>query len=847
MNDLVSWLLRLDRLRFGDPGVEFGFTHELPSWGWAAVVLAAALLGWYGYRRLEGSRAARFTLASLRALALIALAVIIAGPRLVKPNEVEEPDWVLVLVDRSASLTVKDAPSQPGAPLTTRDQQLRAALDASRPVWSQLAADRVLVWMGFDSTAWEARPNQTPGEPTAASASVPDFGEPVGRRTDLNRALDAALKRAAARPLSGVVVLSDGRSIEPPSRALLRRLEAEKVPVFTLALGSEKGLADLAIRHAEAPRTAFVRDIVPVVVELERLGPAAPGSPAPSAVVELIDDTTGSVLDTREVTFDQPAPAPRAANPDAPGTPALDERRATATLISQPSIAGKTNWSVRIKPSAGGGGSGADAVELIEDNNRVELPIELIDRPLRVLYLDGYPRWEYRYLKNVLVRESTVSSAVTLLAPGRRYIQEGSEAIDALPASPEEWAKWDVLILGDLWPGVFTTEQLTQIRERVALAGLGVVWIAGEGAVPDAWRATPLADLLPFTADGGGGPSSGSTDSTAAWGEPVVMRALPAADPLGLLRLAEAPVDGSWWPARLSDPAAGWSQLRWAQKIDRRAVKPTTEVLALAHPALDRAVADSADTPLVMSMRFGAGRIIYVATDEIWRWRYGRGEFYTERFWLQIVRLLGRESVARSGKPAILQVLPDRAQTDRPVRIELTLIDQQLVDARPQSLKVRIRRAADGAAADSGDDLIELTLTPDTAGTDARATPRTYSTTWIPTESGRFKVEAIDPALVSMSPGSAALAANIHVWQPDDEMRQPQTDHALLADLSKATGGKALTAAELRTLPSLLPNRRLKLAGEPDIQTLWDTPLALIVVVVLLTAEWIGRRLLRLA
>jgi len=68
-----------------------------------------------------------------------------------------------------------------------------------------------------------------------------------------------------------------------------------------------------------------------------------------------------------------------------------------------------------------------------------------------------------------------------------------------------------------------------------------------------------------------------------------------------------------------------------------------------------------------------------------------------------------------------------------------------------------------------------------------------------------------------------------------------------LASLSQTTGGKILTTDELRQLPTLLPNRRLKLAGEPDIQTLWDTPLALIIVVLLLTAEWIGRRLLRLA
>ena len=72
--------------------------------------------------------------------------------------------------------------------------------------------------------------------PTEAAAGMPvELADPVGRRTDLNRAIEQALKKAAARPLSGVVVLSDGRSIDEPSRALLRRLEAEKIPVFTVA------------------------------------------------------------------------------------------------------------------------------------------------------------------------------------------------------------------------------------------------------------------------------------------------------------------------------------------------------------------------------------------------------------------------------------------------------------------------------------------------------------------------------------------------------------------------------------------------------------------------------------
>ncbi len=868
MSEFLQWLLRLDNLRFGQAGVEFDFARPMPLWGWTLIAAGAFLIGWISYTRLEGPRAARVVLGSLRGLALLGIALLISGPRLIKPNEVEEPDWVLVLVDRSASLTIRDLPAidattGPGR-RRSREDQLRGALEASRDIWNQLRAERVVVWLGFDGAAWELRqPNQTLAATSGTGADpIPSIGEPVGRRTDLNRALDLALKRAVARPLSGVVVLSDGRTLEEPSRALLRRLEAEKVPVFTVALGSARGVADLAVRHAEAPRTAFIRDAVPVEVEVERIGGApAEDAARPAATVELIDNATGSVLDTREITFDaEPAPTGPAVRAE-PVQP-TDVRRQKLTLVTRPTAPGAQNWSVRIRPSAGAGRA-ADLItdDLIDDNNRADLPVELVDRPLRVLYLDGYPRWEYRYLKNVLLREPSIASVSTILAPGRRYIQEGTEALDALPGSPEEWGRFDVLILGDVYPSVFTQEQLAQIRDRIATAGLGLVWIAGDGAVPNEWRGTPLADLLPITAGGsgsepGGGFSVGASapgagDEIEPWGEPVTMVATPAAEQLGVLRLSDEKVDGSWWPARLSNPATGWSQLRWAQRIDPRRLKPTAEVLAVARPALARMDAAAQDTPLIISMRFGAGRSIYVGTDEIWRWRYGRGEFFTERFWLQLVRLLGRESVARSGKPAILRVLPDRTEIDRPVRIELTLLDQALVETRPGSLRIRLRR-------DSSDDAAELSLlpegrspgatTPGPARSGAPGAARVFSTTWIPLEAGRFRVDAVDPLLAPVT-GRAGdqLTAMVEIWQPDDELHQPQTDHPLLARLSRATGGTALSAGDLSQLPRLLPNRRLKLAGDPDVQTLWDTPLALIVLIGLLTAEWVGRRLLRLA
>ncbi len=132
--------------------------------------------------------------------------------------------------------------------------------------------------------------------------------------------------------------------------------------------------------------------------------------------------------------------------------------------MGKPEAAGRASWSVVLVPE------GAD---ISEENNRVAFAVELADRPINVLYVDGYPRWEYRYLKNHLVREQSIRSSVTMLSSDKRYIQEGTEVLASLPRTAQEWARFDAIILGDLRPDVFSAEQLRQIKAVVAQRGHG--------------------------------------------------------------------------------------------------------------------------------------------------------------------------------------------------------------------------------------------------------------------------------------------------------------------------------------------------------------------------------------
>ena len=84
------------------------------------------------------------------------------------------------------------------------------------------------------------------------------------------------------------------------------------------------------------------------------------------------------------------------------------------------------------------------------------------------------------------------------------------------------------------------------------------------------------------------------------------------------------------------------------------------------------------------------------------------------------------------------------------------------------------------------------------------------------------------------------------IAHPDDEMRHLETDHALLASLSEPNAGRTLTPGALGDVVGL-PSRARTIEGQPDIETLWDKPLALIVLLTLLVAEWGGRRLIKLS
>lgn len=793
MNDLLNGLFGLggSGLGFGDEGVSFGLVREVPGWAWLVLGMGAWALCWWSYHRLAGPRPMRTALGVARWTTIMLLLLLAAGPRLIRPNDRVEQDWVAVLLDRSQSMTIADAGDG-----RTRDGQLRDGLALHDETFAQMATERRLLWLGFDASAYELSRNGV------EDLAVPELAEPAGPRTRLGAALDEALRQTAARRLAGVVVLSDGRSSDDVSRAALARIAGEGVGVVVVPLGLENPPGDLAIGEVLTPSEAFTGDAVPVRVRLDRLGEGT----TPSGTVQLIDERTNLVLAEQPIGGD--------------GSEASDDRSREILLSVRPEQPESARWAVRLV---------LDEPDLIPENDRQSVTLELIDRPLRVAYFDGSPRWEYRYLKNLLLREGSIRSSSLLLAAGRRFVQEGEEPLTRLPATLEDWAEFDVIVIGDVRAELFGTGQLESLRRHVAERGAGLLWVAGPRSTPHGWRQSPLEDLLPFRLDPRGG-------TMPRWDQPVTVMPGDAAASLGVLGGSLAS-----WPDDVADPSSGWSLLRYAQLIALDALKPTAEVVAWVQPL----TGDPDDArPLALTMRYGAGQVGFVGTDETWRWRYGRGEQLPERFWVPLVRSLGRQSVGRLDRSASLAVVPSRGVAQQSLRIELRVFDPSLVGGLSGTARAIVRDEADRTIR------AEVPLTLEDAGGGAGtgggggASVAKLSAAWTPSEPGRFSIEIDDPRLAGLG-----LKTEVDVFAPNDERQAPEADHALLARLAAAAGerGTIATADGLGEALARLPRFERVLEGEPEIRTLWDRPIALILLVLLLGFEWVGRRLISLS
>lgn len=266
---------------------------------------------------------------------------------------------------------------------------------------------------------------------------------------------------------------------------------------------------------------------------------------------------------------------------------------------------------------------------------------------VKVLYVEGAPRWEYRYVKTAMLRQPTVRISCLLTTADPGVAQEGSPAdpkvgfpgpVQRFPEKAGELAAFDVLLLGDVDPRLFNNHQLKMIADFVRNGG-GFGMVAGPKYAPSAYRPTPLAELLPVNVDKT--EPDGKNDQFLDGYQPALTDAGRASPIFRAWREGregrEGQGDGAGNDGKAEQAALYW----YCRRVSARPARDGAEVLA-THPTAK--APDGSAAPLLVVGKFGRGRTLFSATDESWRWRFASRDEAFNGYWVgQLRYLAGRK------------------------------------------------------------------------------------------------------------------------------------------------------------------------------------------------------------
>jgi hypothetical protein len=219
--------------------------------------------------------------------------------------------------------------------------------------------------------------------------------------------------------------------------------------------------------------------------------------------------------------------------------------------------------------------------------------------------------------------------------------------------------------------------------------------------------------------------------------------------------------------------------------------------------------------------RFGAGRTLFSAIDDSWRWRYYTGESVFDTYWVQQLRYLARSR--KLGQRGI-QFVADRFSYEHGERVKLDLkvLDPVLLEQLPPQLRVDI-------VDENGQPVRQVTLV-------RQETPNNlYTVSFTPDKVGRFSAK-----LPSLSQAVAAQELPFEVSIPRLELSKPEVDRTLLSRLAPPEQVVTLADAKAK-LPEMIKSAARN-NHVPTTFPLWNQWRALWIFVLLITAEWVSRK-----
>ncbi|MGC8623703.1 MAG: hypothetical protein ACP5VQ_00360 [Phycisphaerae bacterium] len=764
---------------------------------WLMILLlaAAAAVGGWSYRHQTATPSLKLTMAITRAVILALVVLLLAQPVFVMVHTLRRPAVVAIWVDTSRSMTLRDAYESPAKiklidavrqalpPAAAKKRPTRFnvacwSLDQAANTWLKVLAKNQSVAIftgGAHAHLLGIANSPTQLMPLLQRLAVQ---KPHANATNVPGVLADIFNDLQGRPISAVLTYTDGRSTGPASMSLVHQLaKAGATPILAVPIGQIHPPFALKIADAQAPRHAFVQDPVAVRAKVRITGATATQSTIIRLFAQTKEHRRGRELTSERITIH-------------PGT-----AQQNVSLMFHPSQPGTYHLILVADPLPH---------ELTHRGNTSRgVWTRVVRAKVRILYVEGYPRWEYRYLKNDLMREKTTLLSCLLLSADNRFAQEGNIPINRFPDTQAEMNRYDVLLLGDVNPDYFSAAQEKIILRFVGRYGGGFGMIAGADYAPDAYRRTPLARLLPIIA--------GNPDNP--------MFAPPPNEPfeLHLTAIGRQSMLFHFFKSRQKNlrQVADLPPLYWFEPV--AGLQPSATVLA----DLPSHRIDGRPAPLLVFGRYGAGRTMFSAIDDTWRWRYYHGAPLYKSYWLEMMRELARQRVFGGSRGIVLRMQTPRVQVGQSNRIFLSVRNPQLISQMPASVPVMMTSAGGRQT---------IVLSP------VSSSHRQYEGEVTPWAVGHYTLTA-KPGIL---PG-AVKPVEMDVTASMREFTILTADPAALARLVADTGGAVVPLAGQSALARLIPDRSVEVAVRQSRQ-LWNKPWALALLILLLTVEWILRK-----
>ncbi len=588
--------------------------------------------------------------------------------------------------------------------------------------------------------------------------------------THLGESLDRVVAESSGLPLGAIVLLSDGADNSGGvSRETLGRLRAQRIPVHTIGYGRERNDHDLEIDDVSLPQRALAGSRLSATARFHQAGFGG-------RAAKLVVRDANSILATKDITLPP------------------DGATQSETVLFNAGAAGARVVQVRIDPLPG---------ETNIDNNALTRVVNVSARRPRILYFEGEPRWEYKFIRRAADDDRSIDLVSMLRTTQNKIYRQGISGKDELaagfPTKAEDLFAYDGLIIGSIEANYFTPVQQQLIHEFASRRGGGVLFLGGRFGLSDGGYArTPMAEMMPVT--------------------------LPEKSPTFLREYSTVDVTQAGRDSvicRLEDTPEK-NDARWKKMPQIANSQAIGEVKPGAVTLLDVTAPGRRRAPMLVTQNFGRGRVAVNATAGTWRWKMQQdhNDRSQETFWRQMLRWLAGETTGRVLSSTPQQVLSDESRV--PLRAEVRNEEYQPVSDAVVEARIT---SSDGAP-----EIVQLTPSPTEEGV--------YTAEWKALRAGDYLAET------TATRGGKELGRDIVTFRRENGVAEhfhTEQNRDLLQKLSEETGGRYRPARDAAKLPDEIAYSEAGVTMQETLD-LWDMPFILLAALVIRSAEWLLRR-----